>query len=176
MENRKILRFLHVLAWIFFIGMCVEAGSFLFNMIYTLAFQPLAADYLPLTDLLRFGKTYFALMLSLMTVAAVLKTLALYRIVMIFTENKLDLRTPFNVEFGRFVFSLSYLTLAIGIVSVIGAKTARWIADQNVFLPDLGILRLAGADVWLFMGATLYVIGLIFHRGVEMQSESELTI
>lgn len=176
MDNKQILKVLHVLAWIFFLGMCVEAGSFVFNMIYSLAFQPLAADYLLLTDLLRFGKSHFALMLSLMTIAAVLKALALYRIVKIFTEKKLNLRQPFNSEFGRFLFGLSYLTLAIGIVSIVGAKTADWIEDQNVFMPNLEILRLAGADVWIFMGATMYVIALIFNRGIEMQSESELTI
>jgi hypothetical protein len=43
-------------------------------------------------------------------------------------------------------------------------------------MPDVQDLRLGGADVWLFMSVTLFVIGQIFKRGVEMQAENELTI
>jgi hypothetical protein len=37
-------------------------------------------------------------------------------------------------------------------------------------------LNLSGADVWLFMGVTLYVIAQIFKKGIELQTESELTV
>jgi hypothetical protein len=43
-------------------------------------------------------------------------------------------------------------------------------------MPDIEHLRLGGADVWLFMGVTLFVIGHIFKRGIEIQSENELTV
>jgi hypothetical protein len=35
---------------------------------------------------------------------------------------------------------------------------------------------MAGADVWLFMGVTLFVIAQIFRRGIEIQTENELTV
>jgi hypothetical protein len=55
-------------------------------------------------------------------------------------------------------------------------KYARWLAQQGVKMPDIEHLRLGGADVWLFMGVTLFVIGHIFKRGIEIQSENELTV
>ncbi|RZJ34017.1 MAG: DUF2975 domain-containing protein [Flavobacterium sp.] len=176
MDTIRLLHFFHVLAWIFFIAMCFEAGSYMFNMIFTLGFRPLAADYFKLTDLYTFNKDYFALLLTVMTLVAVLKTLTLYRIVKIFTDRKLDLKMPFSNEFADFIFALSHFTLAIGLSSIMGMKVVEWISDQNIFVPDAQYLRMSGADVWLFMSAVLYVIAQIFKRGVEMQAENELTI
>lgn len=175
-STKKILDALHVLAWICFIGVLFEAGSFLFNMIYSVGFQPLAADYFNLEGVLALGKSVFCFLLTLTTVVAVLKALAMYRIIKIFTEKKLNLKAPFNQEFGRFIFALSYFSLAIGFVAFLTAEYVESIQKQNVFVPSLQRLRVAGSDVWVFMGATLYVIALIFKRGVEMQSENELTI
>ena len=43
-------------------------------------------------------------------------------------------------------------------------------------MPDIADLNLDGADIWLFMGVVLLVIAQIFKKGVEMQTENELTI
>jgi hypothetical protein len=43
-------------------------------------------------------------------------------------------------------------------------------------MPDIQYLQLGGADVWLFMGITLLVIAQIFRRGIEIQTENELTV
>ena len=49
-------------------------------------------------------------------------------------------------------------------------------ASEGVKMPDLGLLRLGGADVWLFMGFALLVIALIFKKGIEIQNENDLTV
>jgi len=43
-------------------------------------------------------------------------------------------------------------------------------------MPDTQHLRLGGADVWLFMGGILFFIAQIFKRGIEIQTENELTV
>ena len=43
-------------------------------------------------------------------------------------------------------------------------------------MPDVQSLGLGGGDVWIFMGITLLVIAKVFKRGVEIQSENDLTI
>jgi hypothetical protein len=35
---------------------------------------------------------------------------------------------------------------------------------------------LGGADVWLFMGVALLVIGRVFKKGIEIQNEIDLTV
>lgn len=57
-----------------------------------------------------------------------------------------------------------------------GATYTDWLVKQGVKMPDTQHLRLGGADVWLFMSITLYVIAQIYKRGIEIQSENELTV
>lgn len=83
---------------------------------------------------------------------------------------------PFSREVGRFIFKLSYLTLLIGMFSLWGVRYAEWLVKQGVKMPDIQYLRLGGADVWLFMSVTLFVIAQIFKRGIEIQTENELTV
>jgi len=83
---------------------------------------------------------------------------------------------PFNAEMGRFILNISYVTLLIGLFSYWGVNYAEWLTKQGVKMPDVQSLRLGGADVWLFMSVTLFVIGQIFKRGIEIQTENDLTI
>jgi hypothetical protein len=64
----------------------------------------------------------------------------------------------------------------IGLFSGMAGKYSEWLVKQGVEMPALQYLRLAGADVWLFMGVTLFVIAHIFKRGIEIQTENDLTI
>ena len=83
---------------------------------------------------------------------------------------------PFSKEVGRFIFKISYVALLIGLFSWWGVKYAEWLVKQGVKMPDIEYLRLGGADVWLFMSVTLFVIAQIFKRGIEIQTENELTV
>ena len=83
---------------------------------------------------------------------------------------------PFSREVGRFIFKISYLALSIGLFSWWGVKYTEWFVKQGVKMPDIEYLRLGGADVWLFMGVILFVIAQIFKRGIEIQTENELTV
>lgn len=180
MSTTQILKFLYVLAWVLFIGMCIEAGGFLFNIIFTLAINPAEAQYFwnqaDLSDLYRFDSGYFVVVTSLMTIAAILKALMLYLIVKLLHDKKLNLSKPFSPEVGRFIFNLSYLSLGIGLFSYSVANYAEWFKGQGVEMPEIQYMRVDGADVWLFMGVILFIIAQIFKRGIEIQTENDLTI
>lgn len=179
-STAQVLKFLYILSWIIFIGLCIEAGGFIFNILFTLFVNPIEAHYfwerVDLSALYKFDPGYFLVETSLMTIAAILKALMFYLIVKILHDKKLNLAQPFNKEVGRFIFLLSYLSLGIGLFSSWGANYARWFEQQGIKMPDIENLRLGGADVWLFMGAVLFIIAQIFKRGIEIQAENELTV
>jgi len=174
--TRQVLTILYVISWVIFIGVLVDAGSFFFNAVYSVAFNPRAADYFQLSPLLQYDRGHFLVQLLLMGIQGVLKAIIFYLIVKILMDKKLDMAQPFNKEMGRFIFSVAYLALATGAFTHWGMKYARWLAQQGVQMPDTQHLRLGGADVWLFMGVILFIIGHIFKRGIEIQSENELTV
>ena len=83
---------------------------------------------------------------------------------------------PFSTEVRAFIIKVAWLTFGIGFFTAWGAKYTDWLVKQGVNMPDTQHLRLGGADVWFFMGVTLFIIAQIFKRGIEIQSENELTV
>ena len=179
-STKQILKVLYVFSWILFIGICIEAGGFIFNAFYTLLINPAGAGNFwqgnDLSGLYTFDPGYFFVETLLMSIVAVFRAILFYLIVKILHDKKLNMSQPFSDEMGRFIFKIAYLAFGIGLFSWFGVKWAAWFVQQGVEMPDIQLLRLGGADVWLFMGIVLYIIAQIFKRGIEIQSENELTV
>ena len=174
-----MLKILYVLSWIIFVGVCIEAGGFMVNAVFALA-NPMVVKHLwqevDLSDLFRYDHGYFFVITLIMSIVAVMRAWLFYLIIKILHDKKLNIAQPFSKEVGRFIFTISYVVLLIGLFSWWGVKYAEWLAKQGVKMPDIQYLRLGGADVWLFMSVTLFVIAQIFKRGIEIQTENELTV
>ncbi len=178
--TKHLLLVLQVLSWIIFIGVSIEAGGFLFNTIYTFFIPEMEArfywSHIDLSALFRFDRGYFLVITGLMSIVAVLKATLFYAILKMLHEQKLDLQQPFTPKIGKLIFGMSYLALGIGLFAHWGERYTTWLIGRGIQMPELHHLRLAGADVWLFMGVVLFVIALIFKRGIELQTDSELTV
>jgi hypothetical protein len=179
--TKQILKVLQILSWIIFIGLCIEAGAIAVNTGITLFINPPGvknfwegSDYL--SSLLHFDQGYFIAISVTMIIVAVLKAIMFYLIVKLFTEKKLNLSQPFSTELRQFILKMSYLALGIGLFSFYGFKYTAWLASKGVGAADLQVLHIAGADVWLFMAVILYVIVQIVKRGIEIQTENDLTV
>lgn len=178
--TKQILKVLHVLSWVIFIGLCIDAGGTLFNAFYSLALNPVAAKNfwkeVDLSGIYNLDKGHFFTETLLMSIVAIMKAILFYLIVKVLYNKKLDLAQPFNIEMKRFILNISYLTIGIGFFSNWGVDYTAWLAAKGVIMPDIQRLGFGGADVWLFMGVTLIVIAQVFKRGIEIQSENDLTI
>jgi DUF2975 family protein len=179
-STKQILKILHVISYILFIGICFQVGTFIFNAILPFVVNPNEIHKfwreVDLSNLYAFDPGYFLVETSLMTIVSIMKAIIFYLIIKILHDKKLDMSQPFNKEMGRFIFNVSYLALGIGMFSWWGVKHAEWFVKQGVEMPDIQYLHIGGADVWLFMGVTLFVIAQIFKRGIEIQEENELTV
>lgn len=178
--SKTMLKVLEILSWVIFVGLCIEAGGIIFNAFYALAINPIGAKNYwmgaDLSSLYQFDPIFFFVETFFMSIAAVMKALLFYLIVKLLHENKLSLSQPFNEHVKRFIQIMAYLALGIGSFSHFGSNYAEWFTKQGVVMPTIESLKLGGADVWIFMGITLLVIAQIFKRGIEIQSENELTI
>jgi hypothetical protein len=173
-------KLLQVVSWIIFIGLCIEAGGFVFNAFITLFVTPEGASkfwvQVDLWALLQHNQSHFVQIAVLMIIVSILKAIMFYIILDILGNKKLDLSSPFDKVVGPPVFSIAYLALGIGLFSYWGMKLTHWLASQGVQMPDIQHLKFGGSDVWLFMGVTLLVFAKIFRKGIELQSDNELTV
>lgn len=178
--TKHILLLLYILAWIIFIGLCMEAGGILFNVFYTLFVKPVGAQFfwnkMDLSGLYLADKGYFITITTLMSIVAILKAILFYVIIRTIHHRKLDFVQPFTRALPRFISTLSWLAIGIGIFSIWGTNQSKWLLTKSISLPDIQKMGFGGADVWFFMGVTLIVIAQICKRGVEIQTENELTI
>ena len=177
--TKQILNLLNIVSWILFLGLCVEAGGIIFNAAYAV-YKPVVAKYFwngaDLSDLYAHDKGRFMVQTGLMAIAAVMKALIFYLIVKMFYNKKLNMAKPFIPELANMVTLIAYLCLGAGLFSVWGVRYAAWIKSQGVSMPDVHFMRIGGGDVWLFMAVVLFVIGQIFKKGTELQTESDLTV
>ncbi len=178
--TKQILKILLVLSWIIFVGVCVEAGGCIFSAFYTLVINPVNASFFwvgnDLSGLYKFDAGYFFAVTLLISIAEVMKAIMFYLIVIILQEKKLNMSQPFSKEMRLFILNLSYLTFGIGLFTEMGVKYTEWLVKNGIKMPDTQHLHLGGADVWLFMSVTLFVIAQVFKRGIEIQEENELTV
>ena len=177
--TKQILRLLHILSWIIFLGLCVETGGIIFNTIYA-HFNPLVARYFwnnaDLSALYARDKGYFFALGAIMTIASALKALLFYFIVRMFKDKRFDISRPFHPELTALISRITYCSLGVGLFSYWGAKHVSWFEQGGIEMPGTDQLRIGGADVWLFMAVVLFVIGYVFKKGTELQSENDLTV
>lgn len=179
--TNQVLKVLQVLSWIIFIGLCIEAGAIAVNTFITLFINPSGVqnfwegkEYL--SRLYSLDQGHFTVITLAMIIVAVLKSIMFYLIVKVFTDKKLKISQPFSMELKRFIIKQSYLALGIGLFSHFGYKYSVWLTNQGVEPADVQSLHIGGADVWLFMAVILFVIAQVVKRGIEVQSENDLTI
>lgn len=179
-RTKLVLKILYVLSWIIFIGVCIEAGGSIFSAFYTLVINSFNARTFwvgnDLSGLYTYGRGHFFIETLLISIASVMKACIFYLITKYLYPKKLNMSQPFSKELGSLIIKISAFAFATGIITWAGVAYTDWLVKQGVKMPDTQHLRLGGADVWLFMGVTLFVIAQIFKRGIEIQSENELTV
>jgi hypothetical protein len=180
MSTKQVLKILLILSWVIFIGVCIEAGGCIFSAFYTLVINPVNAATFwvgnDLSGLYRYDPGHFFAETFLISIAAVMKACMFYLIVKILHDKKLDMSQPFSRDVRLFIIRISGLAFGTGLFTAWGVKYTEWLVGQGVKMPDTQHLHLSGADVWLFMSVTLFVIAQIFKRGIEIQTENELTV
>ncbi len=178
--TEQVLKVLHVLAWIIFIGLCVNAGAILFNAIYVFAFNAIAVKNfwqgLDFSSLWNYDHGWFLTIVAQMFIIEVLKALLFYTIIKLFLNKKFNFSKPFNVDLKNCLLLICYISLGISFFSNFGKKYATEMVLRGVQMPELHQLNFVGADVWLLMAVVLFVIAQLFKRGIEIQQENDLTI
>ncbi|MBT9483640.1 DUF2975 domain-containing protein [Sediminibacterium sp.] len=178
--SKEMLTFLHIMAWVIFIGICIEAGGLIFNTFFALVINPISAKnfwmQIDLSNLINYDKGYFLVVTAIMSIVALMKALMFYLIVKLFYNKVFDFNRPFNSTLNQLISNLAYLSFGIGLFSIWGLKYSAWLRLKGIIIPSVDDLHMGGADVWLFMSVILFVIAQIFKRGIEIQIENDLTV
>lgn len=175
-RNNFVFDGLHIVAWVIFVGLCIEAGALIVNFVFSLykpAFAQNLYQKLDLRQMYSLSKWAFFGMYSFVLAISILKAYLFY--VVIRLVGKLDLAKPFSSYVAYQITQISYYTFSIGIVSYIARQTAKNLLHRGFEINALDHFW-ADGQAYILMAAVIYVIATIFSRGVELQNENDLII
>lgn len=175
-SNKLIFTGLTIVAWIIFVGLSIEAGGLLVNFVFSLYNPEFISNLyqkLNLMEMYHRSRWAFFCMYSFILAIAILKAFMFYIVSMLVT--KFDLSKPFNTFVSNQISKISYYTLSIGLISYIGKQSANHLQHRGYAIANLEPFW-ADSQAFILMAAVIYIIAAIVKKGVEIQTENDLTV
>jgi len=174
--NNFVFWGLYIVAWLIFVGLSIEAGGLFVNFIISLyrpEFIQNLYQKLDLTEMYKNSKLVFFGIYSFILIISILKACLFYAVVKLM--HKMDLSKPFSTFVARQISQISYFTLSIGLLSYIGRQLVNSLMHHGL-VPDNLNQFWADSEAFILMAAVIYIIAIIFNKGVDIQTENELTV
>lgn len=171
-NTNKLLVVMNVLAWIAFILLCVKAGAYLVSFGISI-FKPVAAknfyDGMDLSALYAYDIVHYSIHVLMMAIVVIFEAIIAYLVIKILSRIKLS--SPFTAEISKRLETIGYLIILTWIAAMLYNGHAYGLMKQ---VPGLQLQLLPGDFV--VMAGVVFVFTLIFKKGVEIQTENELTV
>jgi len=173
MKATTVLDILRVVSWVIFIGLFIKTGGMIISLFVSLFIDAQAARgiYLGLflPGLMDYNIWHYIVLAVFIIAISGLKAYLFYWVIKII--SKINFTNPFSEYNGKIIFKMSSIALQIGILSVTVQSYVLWLSKNHVLIPYRG-----DSNDFLYLAGILFVIGFIFKRGIELQSENELTV
>ena len=174
--NNFVFWGLYIVAWLIFVGLCIEGGGLLVNFFFSL-FKPEFIQNLyqklDLTEMYKDSRLAFFGVYSFILTISILKACLFYIVIRLM--HKMDLKKPFNTFVARQITLLSYYTLFIGLLSFIAKQVVNNLMHHGFATNSLNQFW-EDSQAFILMGAVIYIIATIFKKGVDIQNENDLTV
>ena len=171
-RTKPLLRFMNVLAWIGAIGFMVKAGAFVVSFGVTY-FNPAASKKLypglDMSPLMHFNFWHYTGHMALKVTLLILQSCMLLRTIKILSG--INLANPFTMTVAKHLERISAFSLGAGIIAIANNIQASWLKETHGIL-----LNEMNPGDFLFSAGLIFIISQVFKRGIELQSESDLTV
>jgi hypothetical protein len=175
-RNNLVFIGLQIVSWVIFVGLCIEAGALIVNFVSSLFKPEIVHNLYQKLDLSQMYNTniwiYFGIYGFILTIS-ILKAYLFYVVIKLL--HKIDLLKPFSSSVADQIKKISYITLGIGVFSLVAREISRSMVHYVLENDKLNQFWEDGS-AFLLMAAVVYVIATIFSRGVEIQNENDLTV
>jgi len=174
--NSLLVNGLHIVAWLIFVGLGIEAGALIVNFIFSIYKPEIVQNLyqkLDLSEMYNSSKAAFYGIYSFILFISLLKASLFYVVIELLW--KFNLAKPFNSFVSKKIIQISYITFSIGLLSYIARQTAQNLQHHGYVIDNLNGFW-GDSQAYILMAAVIYVIATIFKKGVEIQTENDLTV
>jgi hypothetical protein len=171
-RTEQVLTVMNILAWVAFIGFAIEGGAVLTSYVVSCIDSEAAKNIyngLNLYNLRQFNFWHYTLHISFMILLSALKSYVWYLVIK--TLSHLKLENPFKMETAQKLEKISYTLLATWIAGMTSSAHTAWLMKVTNEVHGNYV-----SGEFIFMAGLVFIISQVFKRGVEIQSENELTV
>jgi len=172
-RTQLILQVMNVLFWIVFIGLCIKTGALLISFSVSMFINPVAAKDLymglNLSALKQYDLYQYFFLAAAFIIITGLKAYIAYLVIKISLTLKIN--QPFSAEVSAFISKISRVALGTGVMAVFAAAWSKALVQKGIAMP----ITWNEGEI-LFFAGIVFIISLIFQRGIEIQTENELTV
>lgn len=168
-KTDTVLTIMTVLSYITLFGLIVEAGAILISFGVRVAHNDVPKSFDNEFGLHENSFIHYTLSVSFK--AAIILLEAYIASLVIKVLNKIKLENPFTIEISQRLEKISYYILAAWIIALLNNAQTHWLMKRFGGIEDTSI-----STEFIFMAGVVFVIAQIFKKGVEIQSENELTV
>jgi hypothetical protein len=171
-KTERVLVIMNILVWIIFVGLCIQTGAMLTSFVVSLYSPEFAKKMymgLNLSGLQQYDSNAYSVIAGFMIGICAVKAFIAYLTIKIF--SMINLSNPFSAEVAALVERISVVAFVAGLFAIVAASYSDWLSKNGISIS----YNWAAGDLLLFAGV-IFVIAQVFKRGIELQSENDLTI
>jgi hypothetical protein len=171
-RTEQILMVMHILAWVAFIGLLIKTGAIIISYGVSCVNQVAARNLymgLDLYDLRQFNFWQYTMSVSFLVAFSGMKAHVAFLVTK--TLSKVNLKNPFTLEVSHILEKISYVLAGLWVISILHNAHASWLLKRTSILQET-----MTAGEFVFIAGLVFIISQVFKRGVEIQSENDLTV
>ena len=170
-NTEKLLKVMHVLSWIVFIGLLIKVGTIITTYFMSIGNEEASKNLfggLNLWDYRNYNFTQYSLIVGYKVLLFAAEAHIAYLIIQLL--SKLNLKQPFNTNVQELMQKISYSIFYLWILATIHNTHVQFIGKKYRFTIDLF------SSDFIFLAGIIFIFAQIVKRGIEIQSENDLTI
>lgn len=171
-KTESILTAMNVLTWVVFIGLLIHAGAIIVSYSISIINPEGAKNLYMGLDLFSLRKLDFwkySVTAFLMIALLGLKAYTAYLVIQIL--SKINLEHPFTMSVALLIEKVSHVIFGIWLLAMLSNAFHAWLLKSGVPIPENWI-----SGEFIFLAGVIFIIAQIFKKGIEIQSENDLTI
>lgn len=169
--SETLLKIMHVLAWVVFIGLMIKAGAVVFSYIVSITNLLASKNLYKGLDLSAYREHSFTQYTIMVVYTTTLYCMQAY-IAFLMTKllSTINISRPFNITVVTLMHRISYTIVGIWLLAMVHN------IHTSILEKNYGIEANPISGEALFLAGIVYILAQMFKRGLEIQSENELTI
>jgi len=171
MKSKNILKIMYVFAWLAFIGLCIQTGAIIFSYLVSLN-NPEASKNLfgglNLSEYYNYNIAQYSIIVFYKVLLYALEAYIAFILIKLLKD--LDIKNPFNQFVSDLMKNTSISIFVLWIIAMIHNTHIQFIGKKQGFE-----MELFSSD-FVFLAAVIFIFTKIVQRGIELQTENDLTI